>query len=298
MTELAELIERYLQYVTVERGLSRNTIEAYQRDLKYYLSFLKSRQIDTPGAVTEKTIFDYLVSRRQGNLQAASIARTLVSIRNFHRFLLQENIFTQDPTENLDAPKLEKHLPETLSGAQVETLLNQPNLTTSLGLRDRTIMEVMYASGLRISEIIKLEEDNINLSIAYVRCFGKGGKERIVPLGRTAIQFLKQYKKAVRPKLLKSGQLTKALFITQQGSEFSRTGLWKVIKKYGRQAKIIKLTPHLLRHSFATHLLEHGADLRSIQEMLGHSSIATTQIYTSIAKEGLKRIHKKYHPRG
>jgi len=278
--------------------LSRNTIEAYQRDLKYYLGFLKSRQIDTPGAVTEKTIFDYLVSRRQGNLQAASIARTLVSIRNFHRFLLQENIFNQDPTENLDAPKLEKHLPKTLSGAQVETLLNQPDLTTDLGLRDRTILEVMYASGLRISEIIKLAEDNIDLSVAYVRCFGKGGKERIVPLGKTAIQFLKQYKKTVRPKMIKSGQLTKALFITQQGGEFSRTGLWKVIKKYGRQAKILKLTPHLLRHSFATHLLEHGADLRSIQEMLGHSSIATTQIYTSIAKEGLKRIHKKYHPRG
>lgn len=295
---MEELIARYLQYVTVEKGLSRNTIEAYQRDLNYYRNFLKSRHIDAPGSITEKAVFDYLVSRRQGNLQAASIARSLVSIRNFHQFLLQENISTQDPTENLDAPKLEKHLPKTLSGIQVETLLNQPDLSTDLGLRDRTILEVMYASGLRISEIIKLEEDNIDLSIAYVRCFGKGGKERIVPLGKTAIQFLKQYKKSARPKLLKPGCQTKALFITQQGSEFSRTGLWKVIKKHGRQAKIPKLTPHLLRHSFATHLLEHGADLRSIQEMLGHSSIATTQIYTSIAKEGLKRIHKKYHPRG
>jgi integrase/recombinase XerD len=298
MEELEELIKRYLQYVTVEKGLSRNSIEAYQRDLTYYHKFLKLRHIDALRSITEKAVFDYLVSRRQGNLQAASIARALVSIRNFHQFLLQENIFSHDPTENLDAPKIEKHLPKTLSGAQVETLLNQPDLSAVLGLRDRTILEVMYASGLRISEIIKLEEDNIDLSVAYVRCFGKGGKERIVPLGKTAIQFLKQYKRSIRPKLLKPGQLTKDLFISQQGSGFSRTGLWKVIKKYGQQAGIPKLTPHLLRHSFATHLLEHGADLRSIQEMLGHASIATTQIYTSIAKEGLKRIHKKYHPRG
>ncbi len=295
---LAELISRYLQYVTVEKGLSRNTIEAYQRDLTYYNRFLKARQVDTLGSITEKTVFDYLVSRRQGNLQAASIARSLVTIRNFHQFLLQENISAKDPTENLDAPKLEKHLPKTLSSAQVEKLLNQPDLTSTLGFRDRTILELMYASGLRISEVIKLEEDNIDLSVAYVRCFGKGGKERIVPLGKTAVQFLKQYKKSIRLKLLKPGSLDKALFVTQQGREFSRTGLWKVIKKYGRQSGIPKLTPHLLRHSFATHLLEHGADLRSIQEMLGHSSIATTQIYTSIAKEGLKRIHKKYHPRG
>ncbi len=295
---MEELINRYLQYVTVEKGLSRNTIEAYKRDLTYYQRFLKSRHVDSPGAITEKMVFDYLVSRRQGSLQAASIARSLVSIRNFHQFLLQENIAVHDPTENLDAPKLEKHLPQTLSSAQVEKLLNQPDLSSTLGFRDRTILEMMYASGLRISEVIKLEEDNIDLSIAYVRCFGKGGKERIVPLGKTAVQFLKQYKKAVRSKMLKPGSVNKALFITQQGGDFSRTGLWKVIKKYGRQAGIIKLTPHLLRHSFATHLLEHGADLRSIQEMLGHSSIATTQIYTSIAKEGLKRIHKKYHPRG
>lgn len=295
---MEELIKRYLQYVTVEKGLSRNTIEAYQRDLTYYCNFLKSRQIVAPEFITEKAVFDYLVSRRQGSLQSASIARMLVSIRNFHRFLLQENISAKDPTENLDAPKHEVHLPKTLSSAQVETLLNQPDIAADLGLRDRTILEVMYASGLRISEVIKLDEDNIDLPIAYVRCFGKGGKERIVPLGRTAIQFLKQYKKSARPKLLKNGRLTNRLFISRQGSEFSRTGLWKVIKKYGQKAGIPKLTPHLLRHSFATHLLEHGADLRSIQEMLGHSSIATTQIYTSIAKEGLKRIHKKYHPRG
>ncbi len=295
---MEELIARYLQYLVVEKGLSANTLEAYGRDLRYYDQFLKGRQVSSPAAITDKMVFDYLVSRRQQDLNAASLARILVTLRNYHRFLVQENLCAHDPTENLDAPKLGHHLPKTLSREEVEKLMNAPDISTDHGLRDKAILELMYASGLRISEIINLNVDNIDTTVGYVRCLGKGGKERIVPVGKIALEFLKLYKNSSRLKLLKDSRNSAGLFISQQGKKFSRTGLWKLIKKYGRQIGVAKLTPHLLRHSFATHLLERGADLRSIQEMLGHSSIATTQIYTSVAKEGLKNIHKKYHPRG
>jgi integrase/recombinase XerD len=295
---MEELINKYLQYLTVEKGLSANTLEAYQRDLRYYAAYLAARKTRVPDGITDKIVFDYLVSRRQQNLNVASLARLLVSIRNFHRFLLQEKLSVIDPTENLDAPKLGHHLPKTLSQPEVERLMNTPDVATEMGIRDKAILELLYASGLRISEIAGLELENVDLKVGYVRCLGKGGKERVVPVGKKALEFIKLYCASVRPGLLSEGRSTQILFISRRGGKFSRIGLWKMIKKYGRLAGVPKLTPHLLRHSFATHLLEHGADLRSIQEMLGHTSIATTQIYTSVAKEGLKNIHKKYHPRG
>ena len=295
---MEELIKKYLQYLTVEKGLSANTLEAYERDLRFYAHYLAARKTRVPEGINDKIVFAYLVSRRQQNLNVASLARQLVSIRNFHRFLLQEKLSTVDPTENLDAPKLGHHLPKTLSQPEVEKLLSTPDVATETGIRDKAVLELLYASGLRISEIAGLELENVDLKVGYVRCLGKGGKERVVPVGRKALEFIKLYCASVRPRLLKEGRVTQILFLSSRGGQFSRVGLWKMIKKHGRQAGLPKLTPHLLRHSFATHLLEHGADLRSIQEMLGHTSIATTQIYTSVAKEGLKNIHKKYHPRG
>lgn len=295
---MEEMINRYLQYLRVERGLSANTLEAYQRDLRFYARHLNTRGVAQPDKITEKMIFDFLVMRRQKNASVASITRNLVAVRNFHRFLVQENIVAHDPTENLESPRKMLRLPKTLSAQEIEKLLSQPDIATDHGLRDKAILEFMYAAGVRISEVLNLELEQVDLEMGYIRCFGKGGKERIVPIGRSAIEFIRLYKQNVRPQLVNPLKVTKALFLSQQGKKFSRVGLWKIIKKYGNMAGITKLTPHLLRHSFATHLLEHGADLRAIQEMLGHSSIATTQIYTSIARDSLKSVHKKYHPRG
>lgn len=295
---MEEMINRYLQYLRVERGLSANTLEAYQRDLRFYARYLNTKGVIQPERITEKMIFDFLVVRRQKNDSVASITRNLVTIRNFHRFLVQENIIAHDPTENLDAPRKMLRLPKTLSTLEMEKLLNQPDITTDHGLRDKAILEFMYGAGVRISEALNLESEQVDLEMGYIRCIGKGGKERIVPIGKIAIDFIRLYKQNVRPKLVNPAKVTSTLFLSQQGKKFSRVGLWKIIKKYGNMAGITKLTPHLMRHSFATHLLEHGADLRAIQEMLGHASIATTQIYTNIAKDALKSIHKKYHPRG
>lgn len=295
---MEELIKRYIQYLNVEKGLSANTVEAYQRDLQYFAKYLNTRNVSSFAQVTERLVFDYLVKRREQNLNVASLARILVSIRNFHKFLVQEKLNAIDPTENLESPKLGFYLPKTLTSAEVGKLLEQPDVATDLGVRDKAILELLYASGLRISEMVELEVENVNLEVACVRCLGKGGKERIVPIGRMAVKFLERYKNQVRPKMIDGNKASTKLFLSRQGQKFSRVGMWKIIKKYGLKARLQKLTPHLLRHSFATHLLEHGADLRSIQEMLGHTSIATTQIYTSVAKDGLKQIHKKYHPRG
>lgn len=295
---MEEMIKRYIQYLDVERGLSKNTLEAYKGDLKRYHSYAKTNEIKNISGITEKTIFEFLVSRRQKNASVASITRNLVAIRNFHRFLIQENIVSADPTENLDTPRKMLRLPKTLNAQQIEKLLNQPDIRTDHGLRDKAILEFMYATGVRISEVINIEIPHVDLEMGYVRCMGKGNKERIIPLGTMAIKFITLYKNTVRSKSILPQHIDNSLFLSQQGSKFSRVGLWKIVKKYGKMAGITKLTPHLLRHSFATHLLEHGADLRAIQEMLGHSSIATTQIYTSVAKDALKGIHKKYHPRG
>ncbi|MBM3243993.1 MAG: site-specific tyrosine recombinase XerD, partial [Candidatus Omnitrophica bacterium] len=230
-------------------------------------------------------------------IAANSVARRLAAIRMFHRFLARERILKSDPSTLVDSPKLWKKVPDTLTINEIESLIAQPNLRYVLGIRDRAILETMYATGMRVSEVVNLKKDNVNLGVGFLRCIGKGNKERVIPLGKKAIAGIERYLKLSRPKLLKNKE-SEYLFISRFGKKISRQSFWKIIKKYAKAARIKKaIKPHTLRHSFATHLLEHGADLRSVQEMLGHSDISTTQIYTHVNKDRLKSIHKQFHPR-
>jgi len=295
---MKDFIEEFLNYLLVERGLSENTISAYRADLYKYTDFLTQKKkrfhLDE---VSRNDIRDYMIFRKERGLSGNSISRNLVAIKVFHRFLLREKYIKEDITSVLDSPKLWKHLPEALSLSEVEEILKKPNVKNWMGLRDRAALELMYATGLRVSELVNLNIENVNLDIGFVRCLGKGSKERIVPIGRKSQVALEHYLKKSRTKLLKT-QSVNILFLSRLGKKISRQSFWKMIKKYARLAGIEKdITPHTLRHSFATHLLEGGADLRVVQEMLGHADIATTQIYTHINKERLKSIHHKFHPR-
>jgi integrase/recombinase XerD len=295
---MKELVEEFLNYLSVERGLSDNTISAYRADLYKYAQYAeaKKRRLHFQ-EITRSDIRDYMMSQKDNGLSASSISRNLVSIRVFHRFLQREGYIKEDITSVLDSPKPWKHLPEALSVSEVEEILKKPNLRNWMGIRDKAALELMYATGLRVSELVNLGIDNINLDIGFIRCVGKGKKERIVPVGKEAQESLRRYISKVRPKLLKQG-VSNFLFLSRLGKRISRQSFWKMIKRYTGLAGIKKdITPHTLRHSFATHLLERGADLRVVQEMLGHADISTTQIYTHINKERLKSIHHKYHPR-
>jgi integrase/recombinase XerD len=295
---MKELAEEFLNYLSVERGLSDNTISAYRADLYKYITYVEEKKKrDHPDEVERTDIRDYMMSLKDNGLSSNSISRNLVAIKVLHRFLLREKYSKSDVTSVLDSPKLWKHLPDTLSLSEVEQILKQPNLRKWMGIRDKAALELMYATGLRVSELVNLEVDNINFDIGFVRCIGKGNKERIIPVGKQAQEALSRYIEKVRPKLLK-GSPAKGLFLSRLGKKMSRQSFWKMIKRYANQAGIKKeITPHTLRHSFATHLLERGADLRVVQEMLGHADISTTQIYTHINKDRLKSIHHKYHPR-
>jgi integrase/recombinase XerD len=291
-------IENYLEYLLVEKGLSKNTILAYQRDLNKYFEFLKRKKINCLEKVDKKLLTSFLEFLRKEDLKPTSIARLVVSIKVFHHFLSREGILKEDVTFNLATPRVFKSLPDVLSVQEVELLLQQPSLKTPLGQRDSAILEVLYASGIRVSELISLREVDINYRVGYLRCLGKGQKERIVPLGEKSLASLQRYLADGRQKLLKK-KTSPFLFLNRQREPLTRQGVWKILKKYSKRAGLKKkITPHTLRHSFATHLLERGADLRAVQEMLGHSNIATTQIYTHLDRERLKSLHTKYHPRG
>ena len=294
---MRELIDTFLSYLSVERGLSRNTIVSYRGDLNFYMDFLARRHhIDTLSRTSKNEIINFMLYQKDKGLTANSIARRLAAIKVFYRFLVRERILNSDPTSLIDSPKLWKKVPDTLSLNEVDALLNQPNLRDKQGIRDRAILETLYATGMRVSEAVNLKMDNLNLGVGFLRCIGKGNKERVIPLGRKAIISLKRYLEFSRPKFLKKE--SEFLFLNRFGSKISRQSFWKLIKKYSKEARIKKpMRPHILRHSFATHLLERGADLRSVQEMLGHSNISTTQIYTHINKDRLKTIHKMFHPR-
>jgi len=294
---MEELIDAFLNYLSVERGLSQNTIVSYREDLNVYIGFIKSRAIESLSKTKKNEITDFMFQQKDRGLAANSIARRLAAIRMFYRFLVRERILKNDPTSLVDSPKLWKKIPDTLSVNEVEALLSQPNIRQTQGLRDKAILETLYATGMRVSEAVNLKRDNVNLEVGFLRCIGKGNKERIIPLGKKAIASVQRFMEVGRPKLLKAKE-SEFLFLNRFGKKISRQSLWKFIKRYARQARIKKpIKPHILRHSFATHLLERGADLRSVQEMLGHSSISTTQIYTHINKERLKSIHRMYHPR-
>lgn len=294
---MKELVDTFLNYLSVERGLSNNTILSYREDLNTYINFVVNRNIDALSKISKNDITNFMLHQKDKGISVNSIARRLAAIRMFHRFLVRERILKSDPTSLIDSPKLWKKIPETLSLNEVDALLAQPDIRDKQGIRDKAILETLYATGMRVSEAANLKVDDTNLDIGFLRCIGKGNKERVIPLGRKAISSLKRYLKITRTYLLKNRE-SQFLFLNRFGRKLSRQSFWKIIKKYAGKAKIKRpVRPHILRHSFATHLLERGADLRSVQEMLGHANISTTQIYTHINKERLKSIHKMFHPR-
>ena len=291
-------LDEFINYLTVERGLSPNTTAGYRSDLEKFIGFLAGRGKGGFQEVRRDEVIDFLMAEKERGLTPRSLARALVSIRMLFRFLSLEGYVRRDVTEVVESPRLWKMLPEVLSVAEVESVLRQPDTSTVLGRRDRAVLELLYASGLRASELTRLEVDDVNLQSGFVRARGKGGRERIVPLGRSAARALSDYLERSRPRLLK-GRRAAALFLSRRGGPFTRQWLWRLIGKYLREAGIAtKAGPHILRHSFATHLLGGGADLRVVQELLGHSQISTTQVYTHVDRERLKEVHRRFHPRG
>ncbi|MGY3765196.1 site-specific tyrosine recombinase XerD [Vagococcus vulneris] len=292
--------EEYVHYLKIERGLSANTIESYSRDLKQYLDFLAKRNQLNWQTVDRYIVLDFLEELRVQNKSSATIIRMVSSLRKFHQFLRQERFTEIDPMQHIDTPKKRQALPKTLSIEEVEKIIEAPDTSDILGIRDRAILEVMYATGLRVTELISLKLDDLHLSLGLIQTIGKGDKERILPLGDQAIFWINKYLEESRQSLLiknKQGD-TQILFLNYQGKPFSRQGIWKNLKQYVLFTGINKdVTPHTLRHSFATHLLENGADLRVVQELLGHADISTTQIYTHISKKRMADVYKEYFPR-
>ena len=294
---MKELIDTFLNYLSVERGLARNTIISYREDLNSYMDFIARQKINALSKITKNDIINFMLSQKDKGVSVNSVARRLAAVRMFHRFLTRERILKNDPTVLIDSPKLWKKIPDTLSLNEVDALIAQPDIRDKQGIRDKAILETLYATGMRVSEAVNLRADNVNLDIGFLRCIGKGNKERVIPLGKKAINSIQRYLKISRPHFLKKKE-SEFLFLNRFGKKISRQSLWKIIKRYGREARLKKaIKPHMLRHSFATHLLERGADLRSVQEMLGHSNISTTQVYTHINKDRLKTIHRMFHPR-
>lgn len=287
-----------MEYLTVELGLSANTRQAYERDLRLFCKTLGFKNSDALVNVSREQITGYMTQLKEKGLAAATIARKLAAIKAFYRFMTAEGYMDANPAEVVEAGTKGFKLPRVLSEDEVVRLLNQPDITTAEGFRDRTMLEVLYATGMRVSELINLTLERVDLNMKYIIAFGKGSKERIVPLGSVAAEFLQQYLEKVRPKLTHAGRNTNIVFLAFGGHELTRQRFWQIIRAYGRKANINKaLTPHILRHSFATHLLDNGADLRSVQELLGHSDISTTQIYTHLTNKRLRDIYAKAHPR-
>ena len=295
--EMTPAIAQFLTHVKVEKGLSANTVAAYQRDLAKFNVFAQKRKLTLVG-VNRDDLVDFLAGMYREKLESRTVARHLVTLRNFFRFAQVQEFITTDPSLNLESPKIRRNLPGYLRLEEVERLLAQPDATKALGLRDRAMLEVLYSTGLRVSELIGLRVTDLDAKVGCIRCIGKGDKERIVPAGRKALGIVAKYLQSARPKLLGKGVSSQALFVNRRGKSLSRVGVWKILSGYGRRAGLrVALTPHMLRHSFATHLLERGADLRSVQLMLGHADISTTQIYTHVVEERLKQIYKAHHPR-
>ena len=289
------LLDRYLSYLAVEKGLARNTLESYARDLRKYFAFLGDLD---HRAVLQHHVRSFLNRLSEEGMASPSIARCLAAVRGFHKYLLTDGLASADPTAAIETPRGWQRMPQTLSGDEVEALLGQPDESSPLGLRDKAMLELLYATGLRVSELVGLSRNSVNLERGYVVVVGKGSKERAVPLGEVAAATVRSYLERSRPLLLK-GMETDALFISGRRRQITRQMFWERIRKYVRKAGISRpVSPHTLRHSFATHLLDHGADLRSVQAMLGHADITTTQIYTHVSRERLKQIHEKHHPRG
>lgn len=296
----AGLLDAFSDALWLEDGLSRNTLESYRSDLQQFSDWLAKQKWNdsTLVAATHSDLLGFLAYKVSVKVKASTTSRELSSLKRFYRFLLRQGKIQADPSLNIDTPKLPRNLPASLTEADVEALLNVPDVDQPLGLRDRTMLEVLYASGLRVSELVGLEVSQISLGMGVIRVMGKGGKERLAPLGEEALGWITRYIKEIRFGLL-NGKVSHALFVTSRGSAMTRQAFWHLIKRHARRAGIEKaLSPHTLRHAFATHLLNHGADLRVVQMLLGHADISTTQIYTHVARERLKQIHAMHHPRG
>ncbi len=290
-----ELIKKFLIYLTVEKGLAKNTLESYERDLRKYFLFMKSKNVDD---ISRTDVVSFQARLSAEGIAKPSTARSLSAIRGFHKYLMIDGLAHRDPTVNIETPRGWKRLPKALSSADVDSLLDQPDLSIPIGLRDKAMLELLYATGLRVSELVGLRMPDINLERGFLIVMGKGAKERAVPMGELAIAAIKQYLAGARQALLK-GKDSDRLFISSKQRGITRQMFWERIKFYTVQAGIGKnISPHTLRHSFATHLLDNGADLRAVQAMLGHSDMSTTQIYTHVSRERLRQIHEKYHPRG
>lgn len=291
---MEELVTEFLRHVGCERGLATNTRLAYARDLRRHVQFLRHRQITTAAAVQPHHVVEFLVRERQRGLSARSVARALAALRQFYGYLRREKWIPSDPTQPLDGPRLWRKVPETLEYQEVEALLAAPRTDTRQGVRDRAMLELMYACGLRVSELAALTLQSVQCEAGFVRVRGKGNKERLVPIGRTAQAWVERYRQHARPLMSTRPEL----FLSRRGGPLTRQAIWALIRRYAQAAGITKhLSPHTLRHSFATHLLQNGGDLRAIQEMLGHASITTTQIYTHADRHRLKQTHRQFHPR-
>ena len=289
-------IREFLNYLRVDKGLAANTIDSYRRDLEKFASMIQARQIPLAN-ITRQHVTDFLASLYRRGLDSRSVARHLATLRHFFRFALTEGYVTEDPAMTIESPKIIQSLPQFLSVEEVERLLKQPSTFTPVGLRDRAMIELMYSTGIRVSELCAIRLNDLRMDPGCLRCIGKGDKERLVPVGKKAIEAIQQYVRESRPKLL--GEKTSPfLFVNLRGGRMTRLNFWGILRAYGRKASLRKpLKPHMLRHSFATHLLDRGADLRSVQMMLGHSDISTTQIYTHVVEERLKQVYKAHHPR-
>ena len=297
-TSIQSPLDDFLNFLRMERSLSFNTVQSYENDLKRYIRFLEDREILEVKEVRPDHIKKFLSLLLQLGLVPSSLARNLTAIRMFHKYLVGENLVRTNPTDMIDAPKLSKYLPDVLDQNEVEKLLTQPDETTPLGSRDKALLEFMYATGVRVSEVIHFKQSDLFPKEQVIRVFGKGSKERIVPIGRSALRYVGIYQRTTRIILVKQADSKDFLFLNSRGRSISRMGVWKIIKSYAQRAGIKKnVSPHTLRHSFATHLLEGGADLRAVQEMLGHSDISTTQIYTHVDRSYLKEVHRSFHPR-
>jgi integrase/recombinase XerD len=288
--------ESFLNFLTVERGLADNSVNAYRDDLRQFAAYLASQGITRVEELKREHITAHLFALHSAAKSSATLARHITAIKGFCRFLSAEKRIESNPALHIERPKTDAYLPQVLSAPQVDKLLSLPDTASPLGLRDQAMLELIYACGLRVSELISLTLYDIHADLGFVRCLGKGGKERIIPVGKLALQALELYLAQARPALLK-GQKTPQLFLNHHGRSLTRQGFWKIIKAYGQRMNV-EITPHTMRHSVATHLLANGADLRMVQELLGHSDIGTTQIYTHVADTHLQRVYEQYHPRG
>jgi len=290
-----DLLQVFLAYLSVEKGLSQNTTLSYSRDIKKFFLFLRKERVSWP-KVREKDLIRFIHQQSRAGLSPRSLARLISTLKSFYKFLLLDDIMKRNPAAGLSSPKIWFKLPHFLTVEEVESLLKQPDETKARGVRDRAMLELLYATGLRVSELISLKLKDLNMEDGFLLCRGKGGKERIVPIGESARQAVQRYLAEARPMMLKIPSET--VFLTSRGGAYTRQGFWKLLKTYAKKSGLeLKISPHILRHTFATHLLERGADLRSVQLMLGHTQITTTQIYTHVSRERLRKVYEKYHPR-